>query len=148
MGSKLRILFLFFGFYLMSCTSYEDLSQTYNLSQNVSFSNFDTLLAFQEDEEYYIRLVDSSEFYFLVDKRSNQSISGYITSSAPTVEFPKAKYQEIKLQQIAQAKVRVIDALKTFVLVALAVGILMLSGVCVLIMLAEPGNESKKYWLF
>jgi hypothetical protein len=92
--------------------------------------------------------VDSSEFYFLVDKRSNQSISGYITSSAPTGEFPKAKYQEIKLQQIAQAKVRVIDALKTFVLVALAVGILMLSGVCVLIMLAEPGNESKKYWLF
>lgn len=148
MGAKLRILFLFFGFYLMSCTRYEDLSKTHNLPQNVSFSNFDTLLAFQEDEEYYIRLVDSSEFYFLVDKRSNQSISGYITSSAPTVEFPKAKYQEIKLQQIAQAKVRVIDALKTFVLVALAVGILMLSGVCVLIMLAEPGNESKKYWLF
>ncbi|WP_113924794.1 hypothetical protein [Cognataquiflexum aquatile] len=148
MGSKLRILLLFFGFYWMSCTRYEDLSQTYDLSQNVSFSNFDTLLAFQEDEEYYIRLVDSSEFYFLVDKRSNQSISGYITSSAPTVEFPKAKYQEIKLQQIAQAKVRVIDALKTFVLVALVVGILMLSGVCVLIILAEPGNESKKYWLF
>lgn len=148
MGSKLRILFLFFGFYLMSCTRYEDLSKTYNLPQNVSFSNFDTLLAFQEEEEYFIRMVDSSEFYFLVDKRSNQSISGYITSSAPTVDFPKAKYQEIKLQQIAQAKVRVIDALKTFVLVALAVGILMLSGVCVLIMLAEPGNESKKYWLF
>lgn len=130
MGSKLRILFLFFGFYLMSCTRYEDLSQTNNFTQNASFSNFDTLLAFQEDEEYYIRLVDSSEFYFLVDKRSNQSISGYITPYAPTVEFPKAKYQEIKLQQIAQAKVRVIDALKTFVLVALVVGILMLSGLC------------------
>jgi hypothetical protein len=147
MEPKLKILFLFMGFYLMSCTRYEELSKTYNLPQNVSFSNFDTLDTFRENEEYYIRLADDSECYILVDKRSNQTISGYITQSPPFLEFPKAKYQEIKLQQIAHAKIRVIDALKTSALVAFLVGILILSGVCLLIILANPGNESQDYWL-
>ncbi|MCS4435426.1 hypothetical protein [Aquiflexum gelatinilyticum] len=148
MESKLKIIFLFLGFYLMSCTRYEDLSKTYNLPQNASFSNFDTLVTFQENEEYYIRLADDSECYILVDKRSNQTISGYITQSPPFLEFPKSKYQEIKLRQIAHAKIRVIDALKTSALLAFLVGILILSGVCVLIILANPGNESQDNWLF
>jgi hypothetical protein len=147
---KLKHVILIFsiGFNLISCTRYEDLSKTYILPQNLSFSDFDTLIAFQEDEEYYVRLVDNSEFYLLVDKRSNQTISGYITPYAPTVEFPKSKYQEVKLQQIAEAKVRVIDALRTAILVALVLGIFILSGVSVVIILAEPGKQSEKYWLF
>jgi len=148
MEPKLKILFFFFGLNLMSCTKYEDLSKTYNLPQNVSFSSFDSLIAFQENKEYLITLKDNSEFYFLVDKKSKEGISGYISKRTPTLEFPKESYYEIKFQQIGHAKVRVIDALKTSEFVALIAGILILSIVFLIIVNAKPANESDKYWMF
>lgn len=148
MGPKLRILFLFFGFYSMGCTRYEDLSKIYNLPPHVSFSGYDSLEYFQENEEYHLTLVDSSGYYFLVEKKSKESISGYITPERPRLEFPKDKYHEVKLQHIVKARVRVFDRSKTVSMFALFFGTLILSAIFIIILLAKPANESEKYWMF
>ncbi|MCL6257484.1 hypothetical protein M3O96_00170 [Aquiflexum sp. TKW24L] len=148
MGAKLKLFCLFFGLFSLSCTKYEDLSKIYNLPPHVSFSGYDTLVPFQENKEYHIILVDKSELYFLVEKKSNQSISGYITPERPLLEFPKVKYHELKLQHIVQARVRVFDRAKTVSMFALLFGILILSAVFIIILLAKPANESGKYWMF
>jgi hypothetical protein len=147
METKLKILCLFLGLSSLSCTRYEDLTETYYYPQNISSNSFDSMIAFQEDKEYYIRLVDNSEFYFHVDRRSNQSIAGYISDKRPALEIPKTKYQEVKLQQIAHVKVRVFDAPKTILFLAVILGTSILSAVCMLIIIAEPAEKSEKSWM-
>ncbi|MCH6235247.1 hypothetical protein [Cognataquiflexum rubidum] len=148
MEDKLKLLCLFFGLFSLSCTRYEDLSKIYRLPPYVSFSGYDTLVHFQENKEYHLTLLDKSEFYFLVDKKSKESISGYITPERPRLEFPKDKYHEVKLQHIVKARVRVFDRAKTISMFALLFGTLILSAVFIIILLAKPANESERFWMF